>query len=47
MKMRRFKFGKYLFDSFQEFKDLQNLAIEKGFETQEEFEQFLKEHFKH
>ena len=37
-----FKFGKYVFESFKEFQHIQNLAIEKGARTNEEFEKFLQ-----
>ena len=35
------RFGKFRFNSFKEFQQLQNLAIESGVGTVEEFEKFL------
>jgi len=35
------RFGKFRFDSFKEFQQLQNLAIANGVGTVEEFEKFL------
>lgn len=36
------RFGKFRFNSFIEFQQLQNLAIESGVGTVEEFKQFLQ-----
>lgn len=41
------KFGKFMFISFKEFQDIQNLAIAKGLRTGEEFEKFLKQNYSH
>ena len=35
------RFGKFRFNSFKEFQQLQNLAIANGVGTVEEFEKFL------
>ena len=35
------RFGKFRFDSFKEFQQLQNLAIANDVRTLEEFEKFL------
>lgn len=37
------RFGKFRFDSFKEFQHIQNLAIESGAGTVEEFEKFLSQ----
>ena len=37
------RFGKFRFNSFKEFQQLQYLAVEKGVGTVEEFEKFLSE----
>lgn len=42
-----FKFGKYIFDSFKEFQDIQNLAIANGLETMKEFTEFLSVNYSH
>ena len=42
-----FKFGKYVFESFKEFQDVQNLAIASGLETMKEFTEFLSANYSH
>ena len=42
-----FKFGKYIFNSFKEFQDVQNLAIASGLETMKEFTEFLSANYSH
>ena len=42
-----FKFGKYVFESFKEFQDVQNLAITSGLETMKEFTEFLRANYSH
>ena len=42
-----FKFGKYIFNSFKEFQDVQNLAIKSGLETMQEFTEFLSANYSH
>ena len=42
-----FKFGKYIFNSFKEFQDVQNLAIASGLETMKEFTEFLSANYRH
>jgi hypothetical protein len=42
-----FKFGKYIFNSFKEFQDVQNLAIASGLETMKEFTEFLGTNYSH
>lgn len=37
------KFGKFIFESFKQFQEIQNLAIEKGLETGDEFNKFLND----
>ncbi len=39
------KFGKFLFKSFKQFQEIQNLAIEKGLGTVGEFNKFLNENY--
>ncbi len=39
------KFGKFLFDSFKEFQQIQSLAVANGAGTNEEFEKFLCENY--
>ena len=39
----KMRFGKFRFNSFKEFQQLQNLAIANGVGTVEEFEKFLSE----
>ena len=39
------KFGRFKFESFKEFQHIQNLAIEKGARTNEEFEKFLSDNY--
>ncbi len=39
------KFGKYIFNSFEQFQDLQLLAKDKGLETLEELNKFFEEKF--
>ena len=41
------RFGKFRFNSFKEFQDIQNLAIAKGLRTGEEFEKFLQANYSH
>lgn len=41
------RFGKFRFNSFKEFQQLQNLAIENGVGTLEEFEKFLQANYSH
>lgn len=41
------RFGKFVFVSFKEFQQLQNLAVENGVGTLEEFEKFLKDNYSH
>ena len=41
------RFGKYRFNSFKEFQQLQNLAIANGVGTVEEFEKFLSANCSH
>ena len=41
------KFGKYIFNSFKEFQDVQNLAIASGLETMKEFTEFLSANYSH
>lgn len=37
------RFGKFIFKSFKQFQEIQNLAIAKGLETADEFNKFLNE----
>jgi nitrogen fixation protein FixH len=39
------KFGKYNFESFQQFQSVQGLAVENGYETAEEFNEFLETNY--
>lgn len=39
------KFGKYTFDSFEQFQSVSNLAIANGVETMLEFTKFLNQYY--
>ena len=41
----KMKFGKFIFKSFKQFQHIQNLAIDKGVETMEEFNKFLNSNY--
>lgn len=41
------KFGKYIFDSFQEFQQVLSLATDKGAGTGEKLENFLRQNYSH
>jgi hypothetical protein len=40
-------FNKYKFESFQQFIDIQNLAMAKGYKTAEEFNNYLAANYSH
>lgn len=40
-------FNKYKFESFQQFIDIQNLAIADGYKTAEDFNEYLKKNYSH
>ncbi|WP_164966585.1 hypothetical protein [Arcobacter sp. AHV-9/2010] len=39
------KFGKYVFESFEEFQNIQKLALENGIGTVKEFFEFLRANY--
>jgi hypothetical protein len=39
------KYGKFRFDSFKEFQQIQSLAVANGVETPQELEKFLLENY--
>lgn len=39
------KFGKYVFESYEEFQYIQNLAVENGIGTIKEFFEFLRANY--
>ena len=41
------KFGKYIFESLEEFQQVQNLAMENGVGTMKEFTEFLRVKYSH
>ena len=40
-------FGKYQFESFEQFQEIQNLAMENNLKTAEEFNQYLEKNYSH